>query len=131
MHYVMLFGAIIIEVIASSMLEYSEGFTKPGPSILCMCLYAVSAFLLARALLKIDLGIAYATWCSLGIIAIFLSRPKTSQNAIRINFTSSSRTYSMTSAFEYLMIKILPSSFSWISKKSASISVQSFLSAQK
>lgn len=69
MHYVMLFGAIIVEVIASSLLEYSEGFTKPGPSVFCMLLYGVSAFLLARALLKIDLGIAYATWCSLGIIA--------------------------------------------------------------
>lgn len=69
MHYVMLFGAIILEVIASSMLEYSEGFTKLGPSLFCAALYAISAFLLAKALLKIDLGIAYATWCSLGIIA--------------------------------------------------------------
>lgn len=69
MHYVMLFAAILIEVAASSMLEYSNGFTKLGPSALCIFLYGVSAFLLARALLKIDLGVAYATWCSLGIIA--------------------------------------------------------------
>lgn len=69
MHYIMLCGAILIEVCASSMLEYSNGFTRPGPSLLCVCLYAISAFLLARALLEIDLGIAYATWCSLGIVA--------------------------------------------------------------
>ena len=59
----------MIEVFASSMLEYSNGFTRPGPSLLCVCMYALSAFLLARALLEIDLGIAYATWCSLGIVA--------------------------------------------------------------
>lgn len=69
MHYALLCVAILIEVFASSMLEYSEGFTKPGPSILCVCLYAVCAFCLAKALLKIDLGVAYATWCSLGIVA--------------------------------------------------------------
>ena len=65
----MLCIAILIEVVASSMLEYSNGFTRLGPSLLCVCMYAVSAFFLARALLEIDLGIAYATWCSLGIVA--------------------------------------------------------------
>ena len=69
MHYFMLCIAILIEVVASSMLEYSNGFTRLGPSLLCVCMYAVSAFFLARALLEIDLGIAYATWCSLGIVA--------------------------------------------------------------
>ena len=69
MHYIMLCAAILIEVFASSMLEYSNGFTKLGPSLLCLSLYALSAFFLARALLEIDLGIAYATWCSLGIVA--------------------------------------------------------------
>lgn len=69
MHYFMLCIAILIEVAASSMLEYSNGFTRLGPSLLCVCMYAVSAFFLARALLEIDLGVAYATWCSLGIVA--------------------------------------------------------------
>ena len=69
MHYLMLCAAILIEVAASSMLEYSEGFTKFGPSLACVCMYALSAFLLAKVLLHIDLGVAYATWCSLGIVA--------------------------------------------------------------
>ena len=39
----------------------------------------------------------------LGIIAIFLSRPKTSQKASRMNLTSSSRTNSNASSFEYFI----------------------------
>lgn len=69
MHYLMLFIAILIEVCASSLLEYSEGFTRVGPSVVCVLLYAVCCFFLARALLAIDLGVAYATWCSVGIVA--------------------------------------------------------------
>lgn len=65
----MLIVAILLEVVATSTLEYSEGFTKLGPSVLCIALYAGSCLFLAKALLKIDLGIAYATWCSVGIIA--------------------------------------------------------------
>lgn len=69
MHYLMLFMAIMLEVCASSLLEYSEGFTRVGPSVICVLLYAVCCFLLSRALLAIDLGVAYATWCSIGIVA--------------------------------------------------------------
>ena len=69
MHYYLMLGtAILIEVFASSMLEYSDGFTKVGPSVFCVCLYGICCFCLARALLGIDLGVAYATWCSVGIV---------------------------------------------------------------
>lgn len=69
MHYLMLLIAIILEVCASSLLEYSEGFTKIGPSAVCVFLYALCCYFLSKALLRIDLGVAYATWCSVGIIA--------------------------------------------------------------
>ena len=68
MHYLLLGMAIVLEVTGTSLLEYSEGFTKILPTICSICLYICSLLCLSRALLKIDLGIAYATWCSVGII---------------------------------------------------------------
>lgn len=51
------------------MLGYSDGFTKIGPSVGSIVLYGFCCFFFAKALLGIDLGIAYATWSSVGIIA--------------------------------------------------------------
>ena len=69
MSYVYLFIAIALEIAATTMLEYSEGFTRAMPAVGSMILYSVCCFFFARALLRINLGIAYATWSAVGIIA--------------------------------------------------------------
>lgn len=69
MHYVLLFIAIALEISATTMLGYSEGFTRLLPSAASVVLYGLCCFFFAKALLGIDLGIAYATWSSVGIIA--------------------------------------------------------------
>ena len=56
------------EAIASSFVV-AKGFTNPKPTIVCMLGYSISYGLFGIALLGIDLGIAYATWSSVGIIA--------------------------------------------------------------
>ena len=72
MAYVLLGAAIVMELIATTLLKYTEGFTKLYPTFGCIALYIVCFFCLSRALLKLNLGIAYATWCGIGIVAATL-----------------------------------------------------------
>ena len=67
MHYVYLIAAIVLEVTGTSALNVSDGFTKLIPSVLSLVLYGASFVLLAKALLQLDIGVAYATWCSVGM----------------------------------------------------------------
>ena len=68
MHYLLLGGAIALEIFATTQLKLSEGFTKLGPSVLSLLGYGV-CFFLSKALNRLDLGIAYATWSAVGIVA--------------------------------------------------------------
>ncbi len=68
MSYLFLAFAIALELIATSILKLTRGFTVPAPTILCVALYAACFFCLSRALLRMNLGIAYATWSGVGIV---------------------------------------------------------------
>lgn len=66
--YGFLAGAIILELIATAVLKSTEGFTRLLPTIFCIVLYIICFYCLSRALLRINLGIAYATWSGIGIV---------------------------------------------------------------
>lgn len=68
--YVLLFFAIIAEVIATSALKASQGFSLLIPSIITVIGYMVAFFLLSLTLKSIPVGIAYAIWSGAGIILI-------------------------------------------------------------
>ena len=70
MHWLLLGGAIVSEVFATSMLKFSEGFTKLWPSVAVVVGYAISFYLLALVLKTMSIGVAYATWSAVGIVAI-------------------------------------------------------------
>ena len=70
MQYLLLGSAIVLEIIATTFLKASDGFSKLIPSVCCACFYALCFYLFSKSLLKIDLGVAYATWCAGGISAI-------------------------------------------------------------
>ena len=69
--YILLAISILAEVIAASFVVATKGFTNPKPTIICMLGYSISYGLFGIALLGIDLGIAYATWGSVGIIIAY------------------------------------------------------------
>ena len=69
MQYILLGSAIILEIIATTLLKASEGFTKLLPAAGCLFLYILCFYAFSKALLSIDLGVAYATWCAGGIVA--------------------------------------------------------------
>ncbi len=70
MTYLYLAVAILCEVIATSFLKVSDGFTRPIPSLVTAAGYAISFYFLSLALREIPTGIAYAIWSGVGIVLI-------------------------------------------------------------
>jgi len=62
--------AIACEVVATSSLKATEGFSRPLPTLLTLGGYAIAFWALSVAIRTIPVGIAYAIWCGVGIIAI-------------------------------------------------------------
>jgi small multidrug resistance pump len=62
--------AIVTEVIATSALKATDGFTRPLPSALTLVGYAVSIYLLALTVRTMPVGIVYAVWSGAGIVLI-------------------------------------------------------------
>ena len=69
-NWIFLSAAIVTEVIATSALKASEGFTKFWPSTIVVAGYAVAFYFLALTLRTIPVGIAYAVWSGVGIVLI-------------------------------------------------------------
>lgn len=68
MKYLFLGTAIVFEVIGSSFMKASDGFTKWLPSLIVIAAYIICFYFLSLALKYIPLGVAYAIWGGLGII---------------------------------------------------------------
>lgn len=70
--YMPLSIAILAEVIATTALKSSEGFTRLGPSLVVVVGYAVAFYGLSLTLKTIPTGLAYAIWSGAGIVLISL-----------------------------------------------------------
>ena len=70
--WILLLLAIGSEVIGTSCLKLSEGFSKPIPTVVVLVAYATAMLLLSRVVQTIPLGITYALWSGIGIVAIVL-----------------------------------------------------------
>jgi len=62
--------AIIAEVVATSALMHSEGFSRLLPSLIVVVGYGMSFYFLSLVLQTIPIGVAYAVWGGLGIALI-------------------------------------------------------------
>ncbi len=72
MSYLILLIAIIAEVIATSLLKASEGFTKIMPSLVVILGYSIAFYCLSLTLKTMSIGIVYAIWSGTGIVLITL-----------------------------------------------------------
>ncbi|MFD5494503.1 multidrug efflux SMR transporter [Streptomyces sp. NPDC001812] len=70
MGYLLLAGAIVAEVGATTAMKYSDGFSRLWPSLLTLLGYVVSFSLLAQTLRTLSIGTAYAIWAGVGTAAI-------------------------------------------------------------
>lgn len=68
MSYLYLALAIVGEIIGSSLLKASEGFSKLFPTIGVIIAFVVSFFFLSLSLKTIPLNTAYALWSGLGLV---------------------------------------------------------------
>ena len=69
MAYLYLALAIIAEVVATSALKASAEFTRWLPSVVVIVGYGLSFYLLSLVLRTIPIGVTYAIWSGLGIVA--------------------------------------------------------------
>ena len=72
MHFVHMFLAIVFEVLGTSLLKHSNGFTRLWPTLGTVASYAATFYFLGHALKVIPMGPAYAIWSGLGIVLIAL-----------------------------------------------------------
>jgi small multidrug resistance pump len=68
--YVLLAFAIVAEVVATSALRASDGFTRLIPSIVVVVGYGFSFYLLSLTLRSIPVGVVDAVWSGAGIVLI-------------------------------------------------------------
>jgi small multidrug resistance pump len=62
--------AIVLEVIATSALKASDGFSRLWPSATVVVGYAAAFYFLSLALRTIPVGVAYAIWSGVGVALI-------------------------------------------------------------
>ena len=73
MYWLILAIAIVAEVIATSALKLSDGFTRLWPSLLVVVGYGTAIYLLSLTLKVIPVGIVYAIWSGVGIVLIAIA----------------------------------------------------------
>lgn len=72
MAFVYLALAIVAEVVATSALKATEGFTRLWPSLIVVVGYVLAFYMLSLVLRTIPVGVAYAIWAGMGIVLVAL-----------------------------------------------------------
>ena len=72
MHWIYLAIAIVAEVIGTSALKASDGFTKLYQSLVVAVSYGISFYCLSLTLRTVPVGIAYAIWSGVGVVLVSL-----------------------------------------------------------
>lgn len=70
MHYLYLALAIVTEVIATSLMPLTQGFTRLWPSLAVAVGYGVAFYCLSLTLKTLPIGVIYAIWSGAGIALI-------------------------------------------------------------
>lgn len=68
MIWLILVLAGLLEVVWATGLKFTEGFTRPLPSLVTLLAMAGSFYLLSQAMRSWPLGSAYAIWVGIGVI---------------------------------------------------------------
>ena len=63
-------AAILSELVGTTALELSEGFSRPLPSLVVLVGYGAAFYLLSLVLEDLPIGVVYATWAALGIVGV-------------------------------------------------------------
>ena len=69
-NWVLLYVAIVAEVVATSLLKSSEGFTRLWQSLAVVAGYCIAFYSLSLTLRSIQVGVVYAIWSGVGIVLV-------------------------------------------------------------
>lgn len=72
MAWIYLAVAIVSEVVGTSFLKESDGFSVFWPSVISLSAYGLALYMLSLAVQELELGIAYAIWAGVGTALIVL-----------------------------------------------------------
>ncbi len=72
MNQFLLAVAILSEVFATFALKFSDGFTRPLPTLLALAAYGIAFWLLAIVVRVLPVGVVYAIWSGAGVVLITL-----------------------------------------------------------
>ena len=72
MKWVYLALAIVSEVLATTALKKTEGFTELSPLLLTVLGFGSAFYFLSKTLNELPMGITYAIWSGAGIVAMAL-----------------------------------------------------------
>lgn len=70
--YIWLMFAILADIISTSILRATNGFTRFIPSMIIVCGYFISSYCLSLSMKNIPVSIVYSIWSGAGIILITL-----------------------------------------------------------
>lgn len=72
MAWILLVVAGLFEIVWATAMKYSEGFTRPVPTIVMIAFMGLSFYLLTVAMRTLPLGTAYAVWTGIGAAGAFV-----------------------------------------------------------
>lgn len=73
MAFLFLAGAILVEIVATSMLKSTDGFRRLWPTLGCVAGYTFAIWLLAQAITHgMQVSVGYAVWSAVGTTLIVL-----------------------------------------------------------
>lgn len=90
--WVILLIAGVLETVWAIGLKYTQGFTRPVPSVITGIAMVASMYLLAVAVKTLPVGTAYAVWTGVGAIGaalfgiILLGEPRTPWRLLSLGF---------------------------------------------
>ena len=64
--------AIVPEVVATSAMKMTDGFTRPLPSLVTALGYMLAFYMLSLTLREVPVGVAYAIWSGVGVVLVSL-----------------------------------------------------------
>lgn len=68
--YIYLAGAILTEVVGTTILKLSDGFESVALGVAAVGLYVGSFYCVSQALVDLPVGLVYATWSAVGIVCL-------------------------------------------------------------
>jgi quaternary ammonium compound-resistance protein SugE len=72
MAWILLFAAGLLEVVWAFTMKLSQGFTRPGPTIVTLLAMLASFGLLSVSMKTLPLGTAYTVWTGIGAVGAFI-----------------------------------------------------------